>query len=82
MGGERYAVDVKLPGIEKGDQAAPDRRVNLVGLDVTWLISTEPKKASTKVLLVRPRPTSKNFKEGRHAFNMANVTKNGSGIST
>ena len=46
MKGERYAVDVKLPGIEKGDQAAANHRVTLAGLDVSWLIPMEPKKAS------------------------------------
>ena len=44
--GELYVVDVKLPGIEKGDQAAADHRVELAGLDVSWLIPMEPETAS------------------------------------
>ena len=55
MRGEHYAVDVKLPGIEHGDQAAADLRVKLAGLDVSWLIPMEPKKASAEVLLFRPK---------------------------
>ena len=55
MKGECYSVDVKLLGIVHGDQAAADLRVTLAGLDVTWLISMEPKKASAEVLLFRPK---------------------------
>ena len=55
MRGEHYAVDVKLSGVEKGDQAAADLRVTLAGLEVTWLIPMEPKTASAEVLLFRPK---------------------------
>jgi hypothetical protein len=41
-----YAVDVKLPGIEKGDQKGAELGVKLVGLEVTRLIPIELKKAS------------------------------------
>jgi len=57
--GERYAVDVKLPGIEHGDQAAADRRVNLAGLEVSRLIPMEPKTASAELLLFRPKRGSR-----------------------
>jgi len=48
--GEHYAVDVKLPGIEHGDQAAANHRVELAGLEVSWLISMEPEGQVHKVL--------------------------------
>ena len=55
MRGERYDVDVKLPGIEHDDQAAANLRVKLAGLEVSLLKSTEPEKASAEVLLLRPK---------------------------
>jgi hypothetical protein len=51
--GGRYAVDVKLPGIELGNQSAADLRVKVAGLEVSWLICTESKSCSGKVLLFR-----------------------------
>ena len=53
--GQLCSVDVKLPGIEKGDQTAADHRVELAGLEVTWLMSMEPEIASAEVLLFRPK---------------------------
>lgn len=55
---ERYAVDVKLPGIDHGDQAEADTRVKLAGLEVSWLVPVGAARPSAEVLLFRPRKAS------------------------
>lgn len=36
--GERYAVDIKLPGVAEGDKRAALERLKIAGLNCTWVI--------------------------------------------
>lgn len=51
---ERYAVDVKLPEIEAGDNAAATSRLVAAGLECSWIISGKVPKLAGEVVLFTP----------------------------
>lgn len=54
MEGERYAVDVKLPGVAAGDEVAATQLLTASGLECSWAIPVKPPAKSAEVVMFRP----------------------------
>jgi hypothetical protein len=54
MQGERYSVDVKLPGIEAGDGAAAASRLIAAGLECSWIMPRQVPEPTGEVVLFTP----------------------------